>query len=81
MLQLQAERLGKRKITTGRGRRTVNPDSIEMDSTSYRLVSKCWALGEFENENKNENKRMKFYNEQRKNRKIFEISQIIFYFS
>ena len=46
LLQLQAERMGKKKTTSGRGRRTANPDSIEMDSTSYRLVSKCWALGE-----------------------------------
>jgi hypothetical protein len=46
MLQLQSEKqLGKRK--TARGKRTVNPDSIFMDSSSYRVVSKAWALGSF----------------------------------
>ena len=46
MLQLLADRTsGKKKI--GRGRRTANPDSIFMDASSYRVVSKSWALSSF----------------------------------
>ena len=31
----------------GRGKRTINPDSIFWDSSSYRVVCKSWALASF----------------------------------
>ena len=37
--------MGKRK--GGRGKRTLNPDSIFWDSSSYRVVCKSWALASF----------------------------------
>ena len=39
--------MGRSKRKGGRGKRTLNPDSIFWDSSSYRVVCKSWALASF----------------------------------